>query len=104
MASTSLHEPTGRWLTAFRFGDGQEPGAEHTLSITHPINGREFTTYRLGPVVANADDGAPLFDLDEAEVLHEGTFYSRADLLELMQREYRYYGPNTSRPLRRKTD
>ena len=102
MPATSLHKPTNRWLTSFRYGSGQVQGAEHSLSIGHPISGGEFTTYRLAAPVAHEDDGAPLFDLDEAEIEHEGIFYSRADLYALIEREYVYYGHGTSRPLRKK--
>ena len=65
MAVTSYHKETGRWLTT---SQGFVPGSEHCLSIGHPLNGGEFTNYRLGEVVAHNERGEPLFDLDEAEV------------------------------------
>lgn len=69
MACTSLHKETGRWLT--QMGADATPGSKHTLSVGHPLFGGEFTTYRLGPVVAIGRDAygdAPLFDMEEAEV------------------------------------
>lgn len=67
MAATSLHKPTNRWLTDL--GADATQGSEHSLSIGHPLFGREFTTYRLAAPVTVNERGIALFDLDEAEVL-----------------------------------
>lgn len=69
MACTSFHQETGRWLT--QFGADAAPGSLHTISVGHPLFGGEFTTFRLGQVVAMGRDAygdAPLFDTDEAEI------------------------------------
>ena len=66
MSCYSLHKPLNRWLSSFPKGD--EAGSERTISVGHPLCGGEFTTYRLGPVVATNNWGEPLFDLDDAEI------------------------------------
>lgn len=69
MASTGFHKGTGRYLTSLGWGDKTvQRGSEHTLSIGHPLLACEFTTYRLGAVIAHDEWGSPLFDLDEAEI------------------------------------
>lgn len=69
MPATSLHKPTGRWLTSSRFStEPWKAGDTPTLSIGHPLLGGEFTTYRLAEPVAHDEDGTPLFDLREADI------------------------------------
>lgn len=71
MPVTSLHKPTNRWLTSF--GDNARPGDVLTWSVGHPLSGGEFTTIRLGAVVAHSERGEPLFDDLETDVLIEGS-------------------------------
>lgn len=61
MPVTSLHQPTQKWLT--NFGASAVPGDELTWSVGHPLGlTGEFTTIRLGEVVAHDERGEPLFD------------------------------------------
>lgn len=87
MPVTSYHEPTKRWLTYF--GEDAKPGDEPCISIGHPLWGGEFTTYRLGPVVAQCEKvfKGPLFDLDEAEIKMNGSWFP-ASLLRQIRREH----------------
>lgn len=94
MAATSLHAPTRRWLTSFRFSaEPVKVGDTPCLSIGHPLRGGEFTTYRLAEPVAHDEDGTPLFDLDEAQVEiasayeagGEPVFATRAEITEAIE-------------------
>lgn len=103
MAVTSLHPETRRWLTSL--GRDATPGSEHTLSIGHPINGGEFTTFRLGGVIAHNRYGEPLFDLDEAQIgmgyFGDAGFYTREQLRDLAAAHYGLYfhfGARLQRP------
>ncbi len=84
MAVTSNHAPTGRWLTTL--GKDAVPGSEHTLSIGNPLLGGEFTTYRLGPVVAQSDFwDEPMFNLKEADIKIDGSFHPYKEIMALIE-------------------
>lgn len=78
MAVTSLDPATGLVLTSI--GPDTKLGDEVTLSIGNPITGGEFTTYRLGKTYGVNKWGETLFDLQEAEILVNGQFFSRNEI------------------------
>jgi len=97
MSCYSLHTPLNRWLSSFQ--KGAEAGSEHTISVGHPLCGGEFTTYRLGPVVAANNWGDPLFDLDDAEInILQGAWPRQAvwvkvtDVRAAIEAHREYYG------------
>lgn len=57
MAVYSFHAPLNRWLDCI--SANAQPGDEVTLSVGNTLGGGEFTTYRLGPVVARNERGDP---------------------------------------------
>lgn len=85
MAVTSFHEQTGKWLTGV--GAEKVPGDQVTLSFSHPLLCSQFTTYKLGAVVAHDQRGIPLFDLKEALVEIAGEFRERA-LLDAIRSDF----------------
>lgn len=68
------HEDEKRWLTSYEHDSKQ--GSVYTTSVGHPTDGGEFTTYRLGPVVARNKWGDACFDMSEAEIqMPDGQFF-----------------------------
>ena len=90
MAATSLHKPTGRWLTC---SHGWEPGqviilSQNSYAYDSAIRegrsfatGAQWTRFTLGEPVAFTERGEPLWDLDQCDPRHPGDGSPQLDAL-----------------------